>query len=208
MLNRLLYSITRYVMIAVFASILASCAYTPAISSTTPTAMLEESTSEEVTNVTTVEPSNSSYPVEDTSLVESYPEPAITNDLSTKSAELMQNFIIPTPSPGLAIVSGIIIDREIQSGPAESQVYLGKLLSTDQGLPVVSVNHDTAPVARIIPDGRFVIIDVEPGEYGVILHNPDINFLLDDPNNPELSLLITLMPDQHLDLGEIQITMP
>ncbi len=152
------------------------------------------------------------YPVTDSSdngqPISAYPATNLESEENTVQGVPITEFIVPTPSPGLATVTGILVENFTQLAPTESTVYLGKLIETDAGLPIISLNREIAPTSLPLPDGRFAISDVMPGKYGIILYNPDINFLIDDPQNPEVSLIITVAEDQTLDLGKINISMP
>jgi len=112
-----------------------------------------------------------------------------------------------TPSFGLAIVRGRIIEIQSKKAPAESVLYLGEVKSLSNGLPVIRLERDTAPHAIPAQNGEFLFLDVEPGRYGLVLYTPEFSFLVDDPNTAK-NFLLDISPNQVLDLGTIETTMP
>lgn len=125
--------------------------------------------------------------------------------LSTPTIETPMSF--PTPSPGLAVVGGKIVEVLSQEAPPESTLYLGEILTLDSGRPVVRLERGTAPYAIPAPSGEFLFQDVRPGQYGLVLYTPEFSFLVDDPDGAG-SLIFDVLPDQVLDLGQIEVTLP
>jgi len=113
----------------------------------------------------------------------------------------------PSPVPGMAVVVGEIIDVQTQQAPLEGTLYLGSIVSLDNGKPVVRLDRETAPSAVPTQGGRFSFQEIEPGRYGLVLYTPEISFLIDDPESGK-SLTFTVKPDQILDLGKIEVSMP
>jgi hypothetical protein len=114
---------------------------------------------------------------------------------------------LPQPSPGLAVIGGRIIDLRTQRAPLEGVVYLGKIVRMDNGQPVTRLDRETAPSAVPMESGWFVFQDVAPDEYGLVFYMPELSFLVDDPQG-EGSLIFTVVPDQVLDLGKIEVSTP
>lgn len=134
----------------------------------------------------------------------------LTSPLSTEESPLPtpteDSFDVPTPATDSAVVWGQVVDQVTGQAPLDSTVFLGKLTSMDTGTPIVSLHRTDAPGAMLTGDGRFVIADVPPGEYGVVLFTPDISFLVDDGEGG--SLLVEVEPGQTLDLGRIEVSIP
>lgn len=165
-------------------------------------AVVEPSTNQQ-TNI-----NDNGYPVKNNmnGNIESYP----VGEQTFLLTETEQNAVleIPEPAADSATVSGIIIDITTQRAPFESDLYLGIAQETNKGLPVVTLDREQAPVTTPLKNGQFVFTDVPPGTYGIVLFNPDISFLLDDPNEPERSMMITIQAGQVVDLGVLQVTLP
>jgi len=115
-------------------------------------------------------------------------------------------YVLPTPSTEAGVVWGSIVDQQTGEAPAEGAVYLGVLKEMDSGLPIVSLHRDTAPSAVPGTDGQFVLPEVAPGSYGVVLFTPDISFLIDDGDGG--SLLVDVVAGETVGLGEIVVTLP
>jgi len=126
---------------------------------------------------------------------------------SVLATPVVESLPLSSPSPGLAVVRGMIVDSQTQQVPLEGVVYLGNVASMDTGKPVIRLDRETAPFAIPAKSGEFVFQNVIPGEYGLVLYTPDFSFLVDDPQG-EGSLIFTVVPDQVLDVGRIKVTMP
>jgi len=107
----------------------------------------------------------------------------------------------------MGVIVGEIIDLQTQQAPLEGTVYLGNVVSLDNGRPIVRLDRKTASFAIPAQDGRFIFGEIKPGKYGLVLDTPDISFLIDNSKDGK-SLLFTVEPDQILDLGRIEVLMP
>jgi hypothetical protein len=114
---------------------------------------------------------------------------------------------LPSPSTGLAVISGRVIDLATNKRPSECIIYLGDVQHLDTGKPVVSLDQKEDLYAIPAENGWFIFSEVPPGDYGVILFNPDVSFLLEAPDNSG-SLIIEVEPGQVLRLGTIKVSMP
>jgi hypothetical protein len=113
---------------------------------------------------------------------------------------------IPTPSAGYAIVVGTILDKSTGLPPSEAVMFLGQLVGMEENFPLITVDRQTAPKAIPSPDtGRFVFMDVPPGEYGLSFWTPDGSFLVDDPQKPGISLILKLESGSVVDIGTLQV---
>lgn len=151
----------------------------------------------------TTDTNSNGYPID---VQSSYPVSGQIMPLTDE--EQNETLPIPQPSNNAATVSGVILDIMTQQAPAESNLYLGLMQETNKGLPVITLDRDKAPVTTPLKNGQFVFTEVPPGTYGVILFNPDASFLVDDPQNTELSLMLTVEAGQTIDLGTITTTLP
>ncbi len=116
-------------------------------------------------------------------------------------------FVVPIPSEGLSVITGVFVDSQTRHAPIEGVLYLGEVLSLDSGQPVVSLDQQTAFFAIPTESGEFVFKDVTPGKYGLILVTPDYSFLVDDPKGGG-SLMLTVEAGETLNLGRLEIPTP
>lgn len=155
---------------------------------------------------TTLFSESDSYPppsLETEATLDSYPgvtEPTPTTQLE----ELEHPLDLPKPPEGLATIGGSIIDATTRQARPESLIYLGKWVYTDQGLPVVSLDRQLAPVYVIEPNGRFLFQNVDPGEYALVFFTPDYSFLLEDNETGE-SIKLEVKPGDIIDLGQFEL---
>jgi hypothetical protein len=133
------------------------------------------------------------------------PQPA-PFDSVLSDATPMPHATLPVPVPGQAAVEGQIRDSRTQQAPLEGVVYLGQVLSLDNGKPVVRLDREVDPFAVPDSSGRFVFPEVEPGEYGLILYTPEATFLVDREDGS--SMLFVVEPGKVLDIGIIEVPMP
>ena len=133
--------------------------------------------------------------------------PATANAPATQAqAGSVVTGTIPTPSEGYAIVVGTILDKSTGLPPSEAVMFLGQLVGLEDNFPLVTVDHQTAPKAIPSSDtGRFVIMDVPPGQYGLSFWTPDGSFLVDDPQKPGISLILKLESGSVVDVGTLQV---
>jgi hypothetical protein len=134
-------------------------------------------------------------------LVSSTPSP----DASTSTTQTA--VIFSTPAPGLAVVRGRLVDSATQKSPIEGNLFLGEIRSMDNGKPIIRLERSTAPYAIPAPNGEFFFLNLKPGKYALIFFTPELNFLVDKPGSNE-SMIFDVLPDQVLDLGKIEITLP
>ena len=111
---------------------------------------------------------------------------------------------LPQPETGMATLGGVVIDEQTRQAPPESLLFLGEVVYTDTGMPIISVDRQNDPVIVLQPNGTFVFENVMPGEYGIVFFTPDYSFLLENAESGE-SLMITLESDQVLDIGLFEL---
>jgi hypothetical protein len=101
----------------------------------------------------------------------------------------------------------MLVDSATQKAPIEGNLFLGEIRSMNNGKPIVRLERTTAPYAIPAPNGEFFFQNLEPGKYALIFYTPELNFLVDNPGSNE-SMIFDVLPDQVLDLGKIEITLP
>jgi len=129
----------------------------------------------------------------------------LTPDASAST--IQAPMVFPTPAPGLAVVRGRLVNSTTQKAPIEGNLFLGEIRSINNGKPIVRLERTTAPYAIPAPNGEFFFQNLEPGKYALIFYTPELNFLVDKPGSNE-SMIFDVLPDQVLDLGKIEITLP
>lgn len=146
--------------------------------------------------------SESPYPIHtpETDLSQaSYPSPTTNKEIITD---------IPTPVGETATVTGVIQQGQTSSlAPADNLILaLAKVVPDSNGNPIiVSFNRSSAPKTVTDSKGRFVFVDIPPGQYGLILDRIIGSYLLNDPENGG-DMLITTEPGQLFDLGTLLYT--
>ncbi len=101
-------------------------------------------------------------------------------------------------------IGGVVLDEITQLTPPESLVYLGNLKYTESGLPVVSLNRSSAPLAILSPNGAFIFENIDPGEYALVFFTPDYSTLVED--NEGMSVIFTAEEGMVLDLGTFKVS--
>lgn len=133
-----------------------------------------------------------------------YPAPEIIDNSGLIAAESESSVQIPEPAEGLTSLGGVFINQRTGQAPAESIVYLGEIVYTDTGLPVVRLDRQTAPFAILEDNGEFVFRDIVPAEYAVVFFTPDVSFPIDDAETGE-TLILDLQPNDKIDLGVVEL---
>lgn len=139
--------------------------------------------------------------VEDT-----YPEPESQSVIVVESIPTPTPIIIPTPSEGLSIVTGLLLIDGEESRPYISVLYLGSTLkSSDPSFPpMIALSESDDPQAMQDPlTGRFLFTDVKPGTYALVIWTPASSFPILDETGQHL--LIEVQAGEVKDLGVIPI---
>ncbi|MCE7984238.1 MAG: hypothetical protein DYG89_23940 [Caldilinea sp. CFX5] len=83
-------------------------------------------------------------------------------------------------------------------------VGLAEVIKGDDGVEkAAGYDPSTAPRGELRADGAFVIDNVPPGRYGVILDAVTTSILLKEMENPDNSLVITVEANKVTDLGNM-----
>jgi hypothetical protein len=114
---------------------------------------------------------------------------------------------VPTPSPGLGVVTGNIVAvspaaRAFLAG----DIYLAPIIHTEgeTPMPFIRLKPDKDPKATLRnEENEFAVVDVPPGEYGLIIHTPVNDYVV--PEGEGKALIIEVKADETLDLGVIEL---
>jgi hypothetical protein len=108
---------------------------------------------------------------------------------------------------------GTVFGRLISATPGKSltglAVYLGTLVPLTPGpgyLITVDLTHSLRDFVR--EDGRFIIQNVEPGEYVLMLWTPHNSRPVPDPANPDKEFLADVGAGQIVDVGTLSAPAP
>jgi hypothetical protein len=130
----------------------------------------------------------------------------LQSPVQAQQGETLQQ--IPTPSPGLGVVVGTLIDQTQGIPMVDRTLYLAPLIKSEDGsMEVARLVAETAPVAQTDAAGRFVFADVTPGRYGIVLSGQANDYLLADFRS-ESEVLVTVEADQTAETGEIWVVPP
>ncbi len=133
-----------------------------------------------------------------------YPAPEIIDSSGLIAAEATSSVQIPEPAEGLAALGGRFVNQRTGKAPEDSIVYLGEIVYTDTGLPVIRLDRQTAPFAILEESGEFIFRDILPADYAVIFFTPELSFPIDDAETGE-TLILKLQPNDKIDLGVVEL---
>lgn len=135
--------------------------------------------------------------------------PLIPPTAVTQPGVTVEALIVPTSQPGLATVTGVILQQDTMQS-IQSDLFLGEVIDTTDPLyPIVGLDKTTAPKAMLdINTGAFAFYDVPPGRYALEIWRPVATpVLVDDPESGG-TLFLTLQADDVVDLGTIYVVIP
>jgi len=132
------------------------------------------------------------------------PLPIPTTAMSQPSPPLLQ---VPTPAAGLGVVRGQLVgsspsSREFLAG----EIYLAPLVYAQGATPIpfVRLKPDEDPRATLRNEANeFVIVDVPPGKYGIVIHTPLRDYVVPDEEGG--FLIIEVQEGKIFDLGVIEL---
>lgn len=133
-----------------------------------------------------------------------YPAPEIIDSSGLIAAEAESSVQIPEPAEGLAALGGRFLNQRTGKVPEESIVYLGEIVYTDTGLPIIRLDRQTAPFAILEENGEFIFRDILPMEYAVVFFTPELSFPIDDAETGE-TLILKLQPNDKIDIGVVEL---
>lgn len=149
-----------------------------------------------------------STPTEETSPIPFTSPPQKTEPPSaTATPEPGFGLDVPTPSPGLGVVTG----RIVATSPAAraflaGDIYLAPIIHTEgeTSMPFIRLKPEEDPKATLRnEENAFAVVDVPPGEYGVIVHTPVNDYIV--PEAEGSALIIEVEADETLNLGVIEL---
>lgn len=107
-----------------------------------------------------------------------------------------------TPAPGLGVMMGQVKDARQYWQDEPLYLYAAPYYAGQEGKGFFMLEVDRHPHVRLEVDGSFVLEDVPPGRY-VLVVGPtaqDGRLIMDTRQEP---LLVSVEPDAVLDLGQV-----
>lgn|GEM_PF-7025894 len=139
------------------------------------------------------------------------PTPVADDSLSSAPTTVSTATPIPLPQAGLGTVTGTLVQRQAGMSPqpmASALLFLAPLIySTDGAYSMAGLDKKSDPTSITDEAGHFVFPNVEAKEYILVYSSGTIEFPLKAPDSNE-DLLITVVADEIMDLGEIYIEIP
>lgn len=180
---------------------------TPEAVGGTSTPEAVEITSTSTLSPTATQPASPEAPISPVEVPDS-PIPTPTPEVSLGTPPPLA---VPTPSAGLGVVSGRIVNAD-GSPLGDAPIRLGTIVwfdgkEGDEG--IVVADRRKAPQTVSDSWGRFVIVDVEPDTYGFGVHelNSDAMFFVPGDTGDKI-LQVEVKADSTVDLGEIEVIFP
>ena len=186
------------------AAIFFLCLFFTACTSSVPTA---------TETLATQSVSSNGYPYPAPSLeidnLSGYPGPQFITPQPTIDIGNVPPLEIPTPTSGLGIVRGkfslLNPDRRII---LIADIFLASIVNSEGNIsvPFIRLDPDNDPVATLRNQiDEFAILDVPPGEYGMVLHGPLTDYVVPDADSPVGFLIVVVKPNEITDIGVIEI---
>ncbi len=153
-----------------------------------------------------------------TPLPEGYPAPAE----STTGYPAPQTLAIPlaelppyappavtAPDNGTGKIVGRLVDTRTNIPPAQIKVYVGMKEGLDgrDGEFVVTMQEQSSPFGVTDANGYFVIENLPPDSYGIIVFSPLATKLLADESTGD-ALFVNVASGQVSDVGDLRFTLP
>jgi len=105
-------------------------------------------------------------------------------------------------------VTGRLVANSDRTDPyLATSIYLGKAIEanlTDYP-PLISLDTATDPSAIQAKNGEFVISDIPPGTYGLIIWSAFSQTVIQDPAKEGYPLLVKVTPGKVVNLGIIEL---
>jgi hypothetical protein len=138
-----------------------------------------------------------------------YPSPADGSQGSTVSSTqtyFVTELVVPTPSSGMAVITGILLGSGNSESPFVTSIYLSSaiLAETTAATPEVKYSEQTDPIA--VQDkntGQFVFSNVSPGQYALVIWTQNGGSPLTDESGN--IIVFSVGADETKDLGSLHV---
>jgi hypothetical protein len=117
---------------------------------------------------------------------------------------------VPTqPDPAKATLTGVVLSRKENGSKAlaGTAVRLARVYwNADKTDGAFVLEGATSPSTGSKDDGSFMLTDVPPGDYVIVVGDPEArNSIVQEPTGR--ARIITLQPGQTLDIGNLELRM-
>ena len=114
---------------------------------------------------------------------------------------------IPTPQTNTGVIHGKLLSLDSNKPVEFSKIVLASKVYIDpENHFFISIKENTSPQTISSESGYFIIINIPPGEYLLVLTTPSNTFPVVDDNSEEINLSIT--GGELIDLGELFTNWP
>lgn len=110
--------------------------------------------------------------------------------------------IIPTPGSETGVVVGSVEVEGSGDPMGAVQVFLGQPVGSDSEAAFFGLDPSNAPGTEADEHGHFIIPDVPPGDYVVILWNP-VNSILARDRSTQEPLVLSVGAGEVVDVGRL-----
>lgn len=115
--------------------------------------------------------------------------------------------VAPTPLPGRAVVTGKLKNLKSVGVVASIRLFLAKIYySADGTSAAFGLDIRTSPRAVSDFDGSFVFVDVEPGEYLLMVGDPTLAGTVKYSDSTGKDVILKVSAGQTLNIGEARVS--
>jgi hypothetical protein len=135
--------------------------------------------------------------------MESYPAPATAVAQPAATGRPVE---IPKPGEDAGVVTGKLLTPDENGEPYLATIYLARTVEADQeGFPpLIAFSEETDPKAVQDSSGQFVVAEVPPGTYALIIWTPVTSIVIEETEGEDY-LLFEVKAGEVTDLGIIPI---
>jgi len=111
---------------------------------------------------------------------------------------------IPTPKPGNSTIAGVLVSSKDGTPYSNTYVRLAEVYRKDKAAAFV-LDAAFSPGALTNEKGEFIISDIKPGEYVIIIGDPAVNYLIIEDNQTGDAKVWNAPESGILDVGIFKI---
>lgn len=115
--------------------------------------------------------------------------------------------VVPTPATGRAVVVGTLANLKSGGVVASIKVFLAKIYySADGTQAAFGLDIRTSPRTVTSADGYFAFVDVEPGDYLLMVGDPTFAGTVKYSDSTGKDVVLKLNAGQTLNIGEARVS--
>jgi len=113
--------------------------------------------------------------------------------------------VAPTRSPSTGVVTGRLVVQTSLTPKPDVSLFLAEVIESSQDdFAVAALDEQNSPSAPTDTSGQFTFVNIEPGDYGLILQSPLETVLLKNIYTGK-DIIVSVVADQTVDLGTIEV---